>query len=99
MEAAFKSHGLNFGPPPGITNALHTLSNAGKNPSLDYIETCWDWSGTLEEAVEDVTGYIMMQQAAVDREKLKKAIAPYERHGKVYHKTDVEEGILTWRVE
>jgi SAM-dependent methyltransferase len=98
MEAAFTSHGLNFGPPPGVAHALKLLFDAGKNPSLEYIETWWDWSGTLEEAVDDVTGFMTMQQTAVDPEKLRKIIAPYERHGKVYHKTEAEEGILTWQV-
>jgi len=99
MEAAFASHGLTFGPPPGVSHAFNLLSNAGKKPSLDYVETRWNWSGTFEEAVDDVAGYIMMQPASVDRDKLRKIIAPYEQHGTVYHKTEVEEGLLTWQVK
>lgn len=98
MEEAFSAHGLRYGPPPGVGAAYEVLVGLGRAPSLDYFETSWDWEGTAAEALEDMVCFIEMQGAGADRDLLAEVLSRHERGGRVYHKTDVEEGVLVWRV-
>jgi SAM-dependent methyltransferase len=99
MEEVFKSHGLRYGPPPGVGAAFNLLVHSGKTPSLDYFETSWDWDGTPEDALEDMVCFIEMQGARARRDLIQKVLARHERDGLISHATDVEEGLMVWQVE
>ena len=98
MEEIFKLHGLKYGPPPGVGAAYDILVQSGKNPSLDYFETSWDWTGTVHEAVEDMESFIEMQGESPDKKLINTVLARYEQEGTVSHTTYAEEGILVWQV-
>ncbi len=66
--------------------------------AADYFETSWDWEGTAEDALEDMVCYIEMQGGTANKELIKKTIARHERGGLIGHTTEVEEGILVWKV-
>jgi SAM-dependent methyltransferase len=99
MEEAFDLHGLHYGPPPGVGATYDILVRSGRAPSLDYFETSWDWTGTAEDALEDIACFIEMQGGRARRNLIEKVLAGHERDGRVYHTTDVEEGLMVWRVE
>ena len=99
MEEAFRLHDLRYGPPPGVTAAYKILEHSGRNPSLDYFETSWEWKGKAEDALEDIICFIEMQGGTADQELIKKAIACHEHDGLICHTTEVEEGIMVWKVE
>ncbi len=98
LEAAFKLHGLDFGPPPGAGNLGRMLSESGRKYSIDRVETSWEWSGTMAAAVEDIAGYIEMAGFPPNREKLKEMLSEWETDGTIRHTTEVEMEVLVWEV-
>jgi SAM-dependent methyltransferase len=99
MEAAFKLHGLRYGPPPGVTAAHEILVRSGKRPSLEYFETSWGWTGPAEDAREDIACFIEMQGGRAHRDLIEKALEGHVVDGQVHHTTDVEEGLMVWPVQ
>ncbi len=96
MEDVFRLHGISYGPPPGAEAAYGILVRSGKIPSLDYFETSWEWTGPVEEALEDMVCFIEMQGSSARRDLIKETLDRYERDGLISHTTNVEEGILVW---
>lgn len=99
MEKVFKLHGLELQPPPGALNVYQILTNLGRNPSLEFFGDSWDWEGSIEEALEDLSGFIEMQGGLPDREKILNLLHQNETEGLVKHTTYVEEGLTVWRIE
>jgi SAM-dependent methyltransferase len=99
MEEAFRMHNIQHGPHPGAANAFAILRALGRSPVLEYFSDFWDWEGTLEEAVDDISGYIQMRGAAADRDRLKSLLSKYARNDTIRHRTNVEEGIVVWQVK
>ena len=99
MEEAFRIHNLRHGPHPGVVAALEILKSLGRSPIHEYFNDYWDWEGTLEEAVEDISGFIEMRGVTADTGKLNALLSKYEQDGVIRHRTDVEEGIIVWHVE
>jgi SAM-dependent methyltransferase len=99
MEEAFRMHNIQHGPHPGVVVAHGILQSLGRSPVLEYFDDFWDWEGTLEEAVNDISGFIEMRGATADRDKLKILLSNYEQDGVIRHRTDAEEGIIVWQVE
>ncbi len=99
MEEAFRMHGLTYGPPPGVSVVHDILKSAGKAPVIEYFDDSWDWEGTVDEAMENVAGFIEMQGSTADRTRLMGLLNSYERDGLIRHTTYVEEGIIVWRVD
>jgi SAM-dependent methyltransferase len=97
MEEAFMMHNINYGPHPGVAAACSILQGLGRSPVLEYFNDFWDWEGTLEEAVEDISGFIEMRGVTADPGKLKDLLSKYEQDGMIRHRTDVEEGIIVWQ--
>lgn len=98
LKTAFELHGLAFGPPPGALSIGKILSARSRIFSIDFTETSWDWSGTVDAAVEDVAGFIEMAGRPADREKLLEMLSDRQQDGLICHTTEVEEGILVWKV-
>ena len=98
MEEIFDMHGLHYGPPFGAKAAYDILKRSGRTPSLDFFETSWDWTGTAEDAQEDMVSFIEMQGGQANRNLIEKVLARHERYGLIYHTTYVEEGLMVWQV-
>ena len=98
MEEVFGLHGLKYGPPPGVEGTYNIIVRAGRTPSLDYFETQWDWTGSADEAMEDVECFIEMQGGKPDRSLIETVIGRHEQNGMVSHTTIAKEGIIVWRV-
>jgi hypothetical protein len=99
MEEAFRLHDLRYEPPPGAGAAYDILVRARRNPSLDYFETSWDWTGPPEDALEDIVCFIEMQGGRARRDAIKKLLDRHGPDGLISHTTHVEEGILVWPVQ
>ena len=99
MKEVFEKHGLEFGPPPGVTPHIELLRSMGRAPSLEYFDTSWEWTGTLDESVEHLSGFLKVNGATPDRRKLEDSIAPYLQDGVVSDVSRVEEGLLVWQVD
>jgi SAM-dependent methyltransferase len=99
MEEAFRMHGLTYGPPPGVSVVHDILKGAGKAPVIEYFNDTWDWVGTVNEAMENVAGFIGMQGSTADRSRLMGLLNNYEQDGLIHYTTYVEEGVIVWRVD
>lgn len=98
MEEMFKLHGLDYGPPSGAGVACDMLAQAGRRPSVDYFETFWDWTGNVDEAVEDIECFIEMHGGQADRDLIEKSLHRFEHQGSIFHRTFAEEIIMVWQV-
>ena len=96
MEEIFSLHGARYGPPPGAAAAYDILVQSGKNPSLDYFEASWEWTGRVEDALEEAVCFIEMQGGKARRDLISETLNRHERDGMIRHITDVEEGLLVW---
>jgi SAM-dependent methyltransferase len=99
MEEAFRMHGLAYGPPRGVSVVHDILKRAGKAPVIEYFDDSWDWEGTVDEAMENVAGFIEMQGSTADRTRLKGLLNSYERDGLIRYTTYMEEGVMVWRMD
>lgn len=99
MEEVFRLHGLELKPPPGALQVYQILKGLGRDPSLEFFEDCWDWEGSIEEAVEDLSGFIEMQGGLPDKEKILCLLHQHETGRMIKHTTYVEEGLIVWRTE
>jgi SAM-dependent methyltransferase len=99
MEEVFKAHGIALRPPPGTEVMFELLSKMGRGPSIDFIETSWEWQGSVEEALEDIAGHVEMEGhgKAPDRKIIRNVIKSYAQDDSVRHTTHVEEGVIVWR--
>ena len=98
MEEIFQMHGLKNGPPPGVGQAGKILADWGRTPSLDYFETSWSWTGTVEDALENMVCFVEMQGKEADRDRIRQVLDHHEQDGLVHHTTEVEEGVMVWQV-
>jgi SAM-dependent methyltransferase len=96
MEEIFSLHGTRYGPPPGAATVYDTLTHAGKSPSLDYFETSWEWTGCVEDALEEAVWFIEMQGGKARRDLIRETLNRHEQNGLIRHVTDVEEKLLVW---
>ena len=98
MEELFFAHSLTYGPPPGVQQSHRILTESGRAPSLHFFENSWNWSGTREEALEYVTGFIQLHKGKPDRCLIKEKLAEQEIDGFIHHTTYVEQGLMVWQV-
>lgn len=98
MEEIFELHGLKYGPPQGVEGAYDIVTQAGRTPSLDYFEAEWDWTGSVDEAIEDVECFLEMQGGKPDHSIIEAVVGRYEQDGMISHSTSVKEGIMVWKV-
>ncbi len=99
MEEVYRLHGLHYAPPSGAGAAYDILAGSGKNPSLDYFETSWDWTWTTEETLRAMVFYIEMQGGRPRLDLIENLLACHERDGQVSHTTYAEEGLMVWPAE
>jgi len=99
MEEIFGLHGIQYGPPPGAAAAHDILTHLGKNPSLDYFETSWGWTGRAEDALEEAVYFIEMQGGKAQRGLIQKTLDRHKQNGLVSHITDVEEALMVWHAD
>ncbi len=98
MEEVFRIHSLPFGPPPGALIIYNLLKKTGWSSSLDFINTFWDWEGTVDETLEDLAGHIELTGHPAQRKLIRDVVSQMEVNGRVRHRTYVEEGVIVWRV-
>lgn len=98
LEEVFNLHGMQFEPPQGASAIYEMLKSMGRNPSLDFFDTSWDWEGTIDEAVEDIAGHIEVHGVTAQRLEILEVVARYAQDGKVRHTTQAEEGLVVWNV-
>ncbi len=96
MEEVFSLHNMVFAPPAGSQVMYNIVNGMSRRPTFDYFETSWDWEGTSEEALSDITGHIEVFGGNPDREAIIKILARYEKNGVIQHTTYVEEGVIVW---
>lgn len=99
MEEVFKLHGLELKPPPGALSVYQILKGLGRNPSLEFFEDSWDWEGSMEEALEDLSGFIEMHGIHSEKEIILEVLHQHEIGSYINHTTYVEEGLIIWEVE
>jgi len=99
MEEIFKIHDIAFQPPAATNNISAILNQIGRSHSLDFIETSWDWCGTCDEAVEDISVHIEFFGGTPITEKIKDVVSKYSQDGLLKHTTDAKLGIITWQVK
>jgi SAM-dependent methyltransferase len=98
MEEIYSLHGMEYGPHDGAPAAYDILTNFGRKASLDYFETSWSWTGTVEEVLQDTISFIEIHGGKAQHDLIKKTLARYEQNGLVQQTTEVEEGIIVWPI-
>jgi SAM-dependent methyltransferase len=99
MEEIFALHGLPFGPPPGVAAAHDILVRSGRAPSSpELFESSWEWTGSAEEALEEMVGFIEMHGGQPQLDKIEKVLSRCQRNGEVRHTSEVEQGLMVWPV-
>lgn len=98
LAEAFGMHGLVFGPPPGATAMHAMLTQAGRQTFLEYLDTSWEWEGSVAEALDDLVGNIEAAGTTARRPALRELLEMYQRNGVVRHTTRAEEGVMAWQV-
>lgn len=100
MEEIFRMHGVPFGPPPGVEAAYDILVRAGRKPCLPrFFDASWEWTGTVEDALEEMAGFIGMHGCRPQHRQIERVLSRCQRDGKVRHTTEVEEGLMVWPVQ
>jgi ubiquinone/menaquinone biosynthesis C-methylase UbiE len=100
MEEIFRLHSLPFGPPPGVEEAYDILVRAGRAPCFPkFFDASWEWKGTVEDALEEMAGFIMMHGGRPRHREIEKVLSHWQRDGRVCHTTEVEEGLMVWPVQ
>ncbi len=94
----FKAHGLELKPPGGLLLIQKILNQLGRESHIEFFETSWKWQGSIEEAIEDISAFIEMQEFTPDREKIKIMLKEKFPDGNVLHTTYAEQGFLLWKV-
>lgn len=92
----FRSHGLNLKPPGGVLSIQKILNQIGRKPHLEFYETTWRWQGNIEEAIEDISAFIEIQDVKPDKEKIRIMLKEKFPDGNVLHTTYAEQGFLVW---
>jgi len=99
IEEVFKLHGLELQPPPGALRVYQILKGLGRHPSLEFFEDAWDWEGSIEEALEDLSSFVEMHGILSEKGKILEVLHRHEIGGYIKHTTSVEEGLMIWEVE
>lgn len=99
LEEAFRLHQTPFGAGRWMEKITALLAESSTPYTLEYIDTSWEWSGTLDEAVEDIGGHIRLHQGTPDSRLLRELLALHaETDNMIHHTTTVEQGVLIWHV-
>jgi SAM-dependent methyltransferase len=99
MEEIFGLHGLRFGPPPGVTAAYDLLVRSGRKPSLpEFFEASWEWTGSTEDALAEMVGFVEMHGGRPQYREIKKILSRHQQDGKICRTTEVEQGLMVWPV-
>lgn len=94
----FKLHGVELKPPSGVLMTQKILNEIGREPLIEFYETSWQWEGSIEEALDDISGFLEMQNIKPNKEKILEMLNRYFPDGKVLHTTYAEHGMLIWEV-
>jgi hypothetical protein len=99
LEEAFRLHQTPFAPGWWMEKITALLADSSTPYTLDYVDTSWEWRGTMEEAAEDIAGYIRLHQGTPDPRILRELLARHADSGNmIRHTTSVEQGVLVWHV-
>lgn len=99
LEEAFRLHQTPFAAGRWMEKITAQLDAASTPYSLKYVDTSWEWCGTVEEAVEDISGHIRLHQGTPDTRLLRELLAHHaETDNMIRHTTYVEQGVLLWQV-
>lgn len=99
MEEIFKAHDTPFEPPPGAKNISNILNQMNHSYSLDFIDTSWEWCGSLEDAVEDISAHIEVFGGTPKIKNITDIILKNSKEGLLKHTTQARMGIITWQVK
>ena len=99
LEEAFRLHQTPFTPGHWLEKITVQLAASATPYTLDYVDTSWEWRGSLEEAVEDISGHIRMHQGTPDNQLICELLARHsDSNNTIHHTTSVEQGVLTWHI-
>ena len=73
---------------------------AGRTPCFPkFFEASWEWKGTVEDALEEMAGFIEMHGCRPRHRDIEEVLSRCQRDGRVWHTTEVEEGLMVWPVQ
>lgn len=100
MDEVFTHHNLRYEPPQGASQVIDILKGLGKSPFVEFIETSWNWKGTIDETVEDCARHIEVHGGVAKRDEIRKIVCLLccNKDGIVQHTTHVRQGIVVWQV-
>lgn len=98
IEEIFARHEMPFKPPPGAQAIYEVLSKRQRQLSIDYVQTSWQWEGTVEEALSDIAMHIDVQGGVPNPEIIKDVVTKNSNDGKLTHTTEAEQGVIVWQV-
>lgn len=92
----FSLHGVEFKPPGGVVMICKILQELGRDFYYEFFENSWQWTGSIEEAYDDVSAFLELQGVRPDRQKILPILEKYSNRGIITHTTHAEQGFIIW---
>ncbi|NBG88141.1 methyltransferase domain-containing protein [Isachenkonia alkalipeptolytica] len=95
-----RSHGVSAKKQNKVYYAFNILWQWGYTPEVEYIHRTWEDEFTSEEAYALYRDKLAAVTTLLeeDREKIKEILKSFEKEGKITEKTEVTQGLLTWKL-
>ncbi len=97
-EEIFAKHEMPFRPPKGAEALYEMLLSMERCPSIDFVNTSWQWEGTIDEAISDIAMHIDIQGGVPDTEIIRDVVSKNSHNGRIVHTTEAEQGVIVWQV-
>ncbi len=96
-DKIISAHGIDPYSPKGFIEVREILRKRGISFSEETFENSWNWSGSIEEAVEDLSARIKLDGKSPDTALIKSILEKQFPSGKVDMETFAAQGMLIWK--
>ncbi len=98
LQHAFELYGVPWEVPTGVPLAVELLASLGLDVQPVWLAETWKRDRPIDAAIRDAVDHLMVRGVTADRAWLLEAIAPRANEGRVIDRSEVEIGILAWRI-
>ncbi|MEF3280727.1 MAG: methyltransferase domain-containing protein [Elusimicrobiota bacterium] len=96
-DRIIKAHGIKPYHPKGFLEVKDILKERNIEFKEYSFESSWDWTGTMDEAIEDFSARIRMEDIEPNREKIISILKDEFPSGNIKMRTLASQGLLIWK--